>query len=185
MADPFTLATIGIGASAGSGLIGGIGNIMSGEAQAGQAGYQAAVARANQQIALQNRDYAYAAGEVEAGQYGMQAAQRMGNLKVRQGSSGIDIGSGSSQDVQKSLQTVSDIDLAQLRANTARKAYGYETQSIQFGAQADMYSKAQSNISAAIPLNVAGSLLSGAGSVSSRWLQASQSGAFDSNPYSG
>jgi hypothetical protein len=155
---------------------------MGAKASSEQAAYQSAIAAANAKIAQQNADYALQSGEKQATIYGMAAGQKEAAIRVRQGASGIDVGSGSSVDVQKSQELVKDIDLGQIRQNAARVAYGFQTQGAEATAQSEMYSKASSSIMEAAPFNVAGSLLSGAGSVSSKWLQASQSGAFDNAP---
>lgn len=181
MADPFSLAAIGIGSSiAGTGF-NILGGLMGAQAQAGQLAYQSAIAKANAQIAQQNADYALQSGEKQAMIYGMRAGQQMGAIVARQSASGIDVGSGSSQDVQKSQQLVTNIDLGQIRQNAARTAYGYQTQSATDTAQSQMYSQASSNVLAAAPFAAMGSLLSGVGSVSSKWLGATQSGIFNQN----
>lgn len=180
MADPITLiAVTSMVATAGSAVMGAASAAAQGRAQAQQAQYQAAIARFNQQVALQNRDYAFAKGETEAQMYGRAAAQRQAAIRARVGASGVDIGSGSAQDVQTSSQLVTSIDLQQIRANAARRAYGEEVKGIEAGAQAQMYDTAASNIKSAIPFQVAGSLLSGAASVSGKWLQGSSSGLWN------
>ncbi len=176
MADPFTLAVIGIGSTIASTGMNVIGGLMGNQAKAQELAYQSAIATANQKIAQQNADYALQSGEKQAQIYGMRAGQQAAAIRVRQGSSGIDVGSGSSVDVQKSQELVKDIDLNQIRTNAARVAYGYQTEGATAGAQAEMYAKASGNVSAAAPFAAAGSILSGVGSVSSKWIQASQSG---------
>lgn len=171
-------------ASAGSAVMGAMGAAAGARAQAAQANYQAAIARFNQKIALQNRDYQLAKGETEAQLYGRQAEQRMAQIRARIGASGVDIGSGSPQDVLTSQQLVTDTDMRQIRANAARAAYGEEIKGVEAGAQADMYTQASKNIQSAAPWAVAGSLLSGVASVSSKWLQGSQMGLW-SGSYSG
>lgn len=189
MAFAPVLAAVSIAASAGSAIMGAIGAAQQGRAQAQQAQYQAQIARFNQQVALQNRDYQLAKGETEAQIFGRREAQRMGQIKARIGASGVDIGSGSPEDVQTSQRLLTSTDLQQIRANAARSAYGEEVKGVEAGAQATMYDTAASNIRSAIPFQVAGSLLSGAASVSGKWLQFNQSGVFSSggssNPYGG
>lgn len=183
------LAAVSIAASAGSAVMGAIGAAQQGKAAAQQAQYQAAIARFNQQVALQNRDYAYAKGETEAQIFGRREAQRMGQIRARIGASGVDIGGGSPQDVISSQQLLTRTDMAQIRANAARAAYGEEIKGVEASAQASMYSAAAKNIEGAIPFQVAGSLLSGAASVSGKWLQGQQMGLWgggsSSSYYSG
>lgn len=178
MAFAPVLAAVSIAASAGSAIMGAMGAAQQGRAAAQQAQYQAQIARFNQQVALQNRDYQLAKGETEAQIFGRREAQRMGQIKARIGASGVDIGSGSPEDVLTSQRLLTSTDLQQIRANAARSAYGEEVKGVEAGAQATMYDTAASNIKSAIPFQVAGSLLSGAASVSSKWLQGQQSGMF-------
>jgi hypothetical protein len=139
-------------------------------------GYQAGVAELNSQIAQQNANYASQEGELQAAKYGIGARQQAGHIVAAQASSGLDVGSGSAKQVQESQHTVSTLDQNTIRMNAAKTAYNYETQAVQYGAQAKMDLLAKQNVEAATPLNVASSLVGGAGSVASKWLQGSQMG---------
>jgi hypothetical protein len=174
VADPFTLAVAGAGASAGGSLISAFGALKGADAQSQQYQYQAGVARLNKQIALQNRDYAYATGETTARDYGMKAAQRQGTIRAGMSGQGIDIGSGSKAAVQESQRAVSKMDLEQIRNNTARKAYGYEVEATNNEAQAGLYERAASDAQSSGKIKALGSLISGAGSVADKWYQGSQ-----------
>src|ERR1700690_1054133 len=165
------MGPVGIAAAAGGSLLSAFGAQQSGQAQAGMYDYQAGVANLNSQLALQNRDYTLATGELSAERYGMGAAQRMGAIKAGEGASGIDVGSGSKAAVQDSQQIVSGIDLTQIRNNSARTAYGFDVASTEDIAQAGADTSAASNSIAAGNLKALGSLVSGAGSVASKWTQ--------------
>lgn len=179
------IGVISLAASAASAVMGAASAAAQGRAQAEQAQYQASIARFNQQIAIQNRDYQLAKGETEAQIFGRREAQRMGQIRARIGASGVDIGGGSAEDVQTSQRLLTRTDMAQIRANAARAAYGEELKGVEAGQQALMYSRASSNIQSAIPYQVAGSLLSGAASVSGKWLQGQQAGLWGSSGSSG
>jgi len=176
MAAP--LAIFSMGSSALGGIMGAIGAKKTAAAQADMYNYQAGVAQYNKQIAIQNENYSFASGEQEAGRYGMKAAQQAGQIRAQQGASGVDVNSGSAAAVQESQHTVAQIDMGTIRQNAARQAYGYavEAQGQQF--QSDLYGMAAKNVKAAGNINAISSLLSGASSVSSKWLQASQAGIF-------
>lgn len=176
MADPVTLATVSMGASAAGGLTSAFGGYESGQAASQMYGYQSAVAQLNSKIALQNRDYALATGEQQAQSYGTGAAQRFGAIRAAQGASGVDVGSGSSLDVQAGQRRATAIDLNTIRTNAARVAYGYEVQSTQDKAQSQLYDMASSDAAKAGGIKALGSLISGAGSVSDKWLQMGQYG---------
>ena len=176
MADPFSLAAVGMmGSAAGSG-IGAIGSLMKGQAGSQMYGYQAGIAQLNSKIALQNRDYAVTIGETEAQKYGMQARSRMGAIRAGEGASGIDIGSGSKAKVQEGQQTVTGIDLAQIRNNAARKAYGFSVEATQDTAQAGLYTAAGKDAMTAGEIGALGSMVSGTTSVADKWLQGKSTG---------
>jgi hypothetical protein len=179
MAAPVAMMSMAsMAASAGGSILGASGASRQGEAQAQAYAYQAGVAEMRKKIALQNRDYSLATGETEAQSFGLRARNTMGKIEAAQAASGMDVGSGSTVEVRKGQQKVTDLDMAQIRNNAARKAYGYMVDAETEGAQAEMYRTAESNTRDAIPYNVASSLLSGATSVSSKWLQGNQAGAF-------
>lgn len=138
--------------------------------------YQAGVAQINQQIALQNADFARDQGEREATQYGLAAGQRMGQIRASLASSGLDINSGSAKAVQDSQKVVTAMDLDTIRSNAAKTAYDYDVQSTQFENQSNLYKLAGSNALAAGQINVASSIIGSATSVSTKWLQGSQLG---------
>jgi len=152
-------------------LLSGFGALSGGQAQSRQLQYQAGVAELNRKIALQNADYAQAVGETDAVRYGMQAAHRMGAIRAGIGASGIDIGSGSKAAVQDSQQFVTTMDLAQIRSNAARKAYGFDVEATQDAAQAGLYTAAAADAKSAGEIKALGSLVSGVGSVADKWYQ--------------
>ena len=76
MADPASLAAIGIGSTAAGAITSAFGAQYQGAAQANMYQYQAGVARANATLAKQDATYAREAGETEAQEMGMKVAQR-------------------------------------------------------------------------------------------------------------
>src|SRR5438105_4747319 len=135
MADPVTLATIGIVSTVAGGATGAFGSIMGGESQSSMYKYQAGVAQINKRIAEQNADYSRKVGEVEAQQFGMKTRAEIGEAKATQGAGGLDVGSGSNLAVRESMGDIGRQNLATIRANAARRAYGYEVEGIQQEAQ--------------------------------------------------
>lgn len=165
------LSGFGLGASVAGSAISAFGALAGGQAQSRQLQYQAGVADLNSKIALQNKDFATATGEVTAQRYGMAAVQRAGAIRAGIGASGIDIGSGSKAQVQEGQQTIAGIDLAQIRNNTARKAYGFDVEATQDTAQAGLLRSAAGDAESAGEIKALGSLVSGAGSVADKWYQ--------------
>lgn len=103
---------------------------------------------------------------------------KVGAERAGFGAAGVDIGSGSAKEVLTSQATLNARDLALVRNKAARVAYGYATEAEQDEMQSTLYRMGATNVRAAIPLNVASSLISGATSVSSKYVQAQQSGLF-------
>lgn len=180
MADPVTggAALVGLGSTIFGALTQAAGAKAVGQAQQETNQFLGTQSFYNSMVAQQNASLVREQGEVEAQKYGMGAAQRMGQIKATQASSGLDINSGSALQVQKSQQLVSDIDLDQIRSNAAKTAYNYDVQAVQDKNQGQLYFMAGSNAAQAGQINATSSIISGAGSVASKWLQTSQAGTF-------
>lgn len=166
--------------------------------------YQAGVADINKEIAKGNAIYSRDVGEVEAGQAGMKAHADMGEMIAQQGASGISVNSGSSARVRESMVEISQYTQSIIRSSAAKKAYGYEVEAMQYGAQADVYrytsqqqeaqaenamtasditksslglqQQAMSNVDSAKNINIMGSLVGTAGSVANKWSEGGYSG---------
>lgn len=171
MADPGTLALIGIGTSAAGAITGAIGAGQQGAASANMYRYQAGVAKINENVAKQNAAWTRAAGEVSAQRYGMKAAQERGEIRTVQSGSGIDVSSGSHATVQDSQAEIVSHDLAMIRSNAAHKAFGHDVEATSQEAQGKLFEMATSKSKTAGDLGIASSLIGGASSVSSKWLQ--------------
>ena len=171
--------------------------------------YQAAVSDMNQQIALGNATYARDVGEVQAQQSAMKSREDLGMMKASQGASGMDVNSGSAINVRESMIDIGYYNQAVIRSDAARKAYGFEVEAMQAGAQADVYrytaqqDEAQATnalagkaiVEQALPLeqqaaglitqakdiSITGSIASTVGSVASKWMDASSKGLFGSS----
>lgn len=176
MADPVTWGAIGLGTSAAGGVMGAFGASAAGKSKAAMYNYQAGLAQMRSKIALQNRDYSLQTGEDVAARFGIKARQEIGSLRARQGASGVDVGSGSSVKVRESQKTITDLDMATIRNNAARRAYGYSVEAATEDAQSGLYKYAATSAKKAGDLDVMSSLISGASSVSSKWLQGQQAG---------
>lgn len=180
MADPVTIGMMAVGT--GISLFGASQQADAAE-QAGEARYQemmyrAAIAERNTEIAEQNADYEFWVGEHEAQRVGLAGAERLGMIRAAQGASGLDVGFGSNVRVQESQQMVNTHDVATTRANAARRAYGHMIEAESATASGQLARMGATSAREAASNNAASSLLSGASSVSGRWLQASQTGMF-------
>ena len=172
MADPATImAGVGMGMSAAGAVTGAIGAAKQGAAQQQMHAYQAGVARINEQISKQNAAWTRAAGEVSAQRAGMKGRTESGEIVASQSGRGLDITSGSNRAVQESHQELVSHDLAMIRANAAHRAYGFDVQAMEHEAQATVHGMAGSQAKTAGVLGVASSLIGGASSLASKWMQ--------------
>lgn len=184
MADPFTMAVIGMTASAGSSLLGAAGAMQEGQSKSAMYGYQAGVARVNAEIAKKNADYALATGETRAMIQGMKGRAEHGQLIARMGASGVAVGHGSSKDVLESHTKLTNLDQGIIRNNAAREAYGYEVRAASETAQSGMYTSAAADASNAGSMKAFGSIIGGISSVSDKWMAGRSSGAINSSNWS-
>lgn len=161
-----------MGATAAGGAVGAVGNILSGQSQANMYNYQARVAQANAQIKQQDAAYALAAGEVEAQQSGMRTRAQVGATKVGFGAGNV--AGASTQNVLQSEQDIGAQNQALIRANAAKRAYGFEVGAAGDVATAGAERIAASTSKTAAGLGAASSIIGAAGQVSSKWLQYKQ-----------
>lgn len=178
MADPVTLAALSMGMSAGGSIFSAFGASSKGKAQKQMYDYQAGMAEYRKKIALQNRDYALQVGEDTAERFGIKARANEGTIRAGAGASGIDVGTGSKVNVITSQKQVTAMDMATIRNNAARRAYGYIVEAETEGQQAGLYRAAGVNAKKAGQMDAIGSLISGATSVASKWYQGSSAGLF-------
>lgn len=178
MADPVTLGTIAVVGAAGGGITKAIGSFMGGEAQSSMYKYQASVAEVNKKIALQNADYAIKAGEAGAQREGMKGRFEFGALKTGRAASGFQVGTGSNEKVLDSKEAINTYNQSVVRSNAAKQAYGYKVDAMTASSQSQLYKMASSNAETQGIIGGIGSLVSGAGSVSDKWLAGQQAGIF-------
>jgi hypothetical protein len=179
------IGAIGLGTSIAGGALSAYGAVSEGNATAQAYNYRAQMSKINSQINLQNSDYALNVGETKARQYGMSAAQTMGKIKTTQAGSGLDVNSGTAKDVQNSQLLISQMDQDQIRKNAGKTAYDYRVQADNDLRQAGLDEMSARNAKKAGMIKAAGSIISSASSVSSKWLQGRQTGLWGSDSSSG
>jgi hypothetical protein len=183
LADPATLAMVSMGGTAVGSILSAFGAGYQGAAQANMYNYQAGIASMNQKIALQNADYEKNVGEVAAQESGMRTRAQVGMTTAAQASSGLDVNRGSAADVRTSETEIGQQNEAVIRANAARRAYGYDVEATQDDAQSKLYQMAAKTSQTSGTLGVLKSLLSGGTSIADKWLKGKGVGVFDSgNP---
>jgi len=146
------------------------GGIMSGISASNQADYQAAVAQRNASITQQAAKYQEAAGSEQEQQQLLKTAGFVSAQKAAQGSSGLDVNTGSGVAVRASSAALGDLSALEIRSNTARAVYGDQIQE-----QADLTSAA--NYRAAGENQLFGSILGGVGQAGGLAGQLMQTGA--------
>lgn len=171
--DPFSIAAVGAGATALGGLVSAGGAAAKGEADQRMYQYKAGVAQLNAKIAKQNADYTQVAGGSAVYKEGLELGQTIGKQKAIQGASGLDVNSGTNVTVRDDTRKLGEYDQGITATNYAKKAYSYEVESATQTAEAGADIIAGDEAIKASEFNVASSLLGAAGSVSSKWLQAS------------
>lgn len=176
MADPATLAIVGIGSSVLGGTLSGVGQVTGGMAKSNMYKYQAGVARVNRDLKIRDAQHARYVGETEAQRIGMKSRFEQGQARATQAGRGFQVDAGTNADVIGSMAEISRHDQATTRANAARRAYGFEVEAAQQGTQAGMYERASSDAERTGWLGGLGSLVSTAGSVAGKWLDASRVG---------
>ena len=162
---PALALTAGI---AGAG-ISGIGAVEAGQATANAASYSAEVARNNATIANQNADYSIAAGQRKTADTSMKNAANIGRIKGAQAASGIDVNSGSAEDVQVGNRETGQLDSETQLNNSELQAYGYRSQSTGFTAQAGLDTLTAEQAPIGADIGAGGSLLSNASSLGFKW----------------
>ena len=175
MADPVTLAGVGLGSTLAGGLASAFGSEYSGKAAAGMYNYQAGVADVNATLAKQDAVYAESAGEVEAQQSGMKTRTQVGQTRADFAAGNVNAGTGTAGKVIASETEIGQFEQAQIRQNAAYRAYGFNVKGAEDVAQAGAYRTAAATSTTAGDIGAVSSILGSVGSVSSKWAQAGQS----------
>src|SRR5712672_1076501 len=95
-----------MGATAIGGLLTGIGQADSANAQAAAYRYKSGVALLNKQINEQNANWATQAGDIQAQESGMKSRQEIGETKVVQAASGFDVNSGTNEKIREDQSSI-------------------------------------------------------------------------------
>lgn len=175
---PLPLAGIGLASTAIGAGVSAVGSSYAGQAKSDMYNYQAGVADLNKKIASQNADYSREVGEVKAQDSGLRTEFQVGKMKAAQGGSGLDVNSGSALATRQSQTLIGQHDQGTIRSNAARQAYGFDIEAIKYGAEGDMLRTAGKNAIEAGNLGAVSSILGGASSVASKWLQGTSAGVW-------
>lgn len=175
--DPFsagTMAAVGGGLNVAGGLLSASGLLGKGESDAKMYAYRAGVAKINATINRQNSDYALEAGELQARRSGLTTGFTIGKQKVAQAANGFDVNTGTNEAVRDTTHEIGVEDQTTIRTESGRKALGFRNQAASEDAEAGALMIAGDNAKRAGKIAAAGTLIGTAGSVASKWTQASQ-----------
>lgn len=139
------------------------GDLLSGIAAGQQANFAA-------KVAGQDAFAARAAGQYEESAAKGRTTAAVASAKAAQAANGVSVDSGSAENVRGAIQRFGDLDAAMIHYNAARQAYADE-------AQAGLYKMAGRNAAVGSLFKAGSSFLTGARSLSDKWLAYQRSGA--------
>lgn len=167
-----------VGAGAGSAILGAAGSYNKDIAAANNAAYQAQVAKNNAAIARQNAELETQTGEITAANYGMKTRAAVGKTLAEQGASGVDVNTGSSVDVRSAESKLGLLDALTIRANAARKSYGYQVAATGAEAESGLLTSEAQQAREAAPYSALGSFLGSVSSVGKNFAMGGFGGSF-------
>lgn len=139
------------------------------KAASNAANYNAALERNNAIIARNNKNLSSQEGTAATEAAQLETRAKVGAIKAQQGASGVDLNYGSAPDVRSSAAATGQLSAINIRANAARKAYGYEQQAVNDEAQAGLYDAQAVNEKRAGDMNASTTLLGGLSDAGMGW----------------
>jgi hypothetical protein len=171
-----TLALAGLATGILGAGVSAYGSYQNAQAQAQAANYQAQVARNNQIIEQQNAQLALQQGQAAEQNERQKTAQMIGGRLAQEAASGIEPNSGSPLNVRSSEKEMGELDALTTRENYDLQARNFVNAASGYGAQAGLLQAQAGWDRTAGDIGMMSSLLGGASSVSSKWLQYRQWG---------
>ena len=175
------IAAVGVGLAAVGTAVSVYGAVSQGQAQQRAADYQAQVAKNNATIAGQNATAVQNQAQAKAVQLQLQGDQRLGAQKAALLANGVTGDSVSALNVENATveNTAQSEDQATYQGQLA--AYGYQSQGVNYNAQAQLDQLSGANAATAGGINAGSTALTGASQVSSKWAQYQLTGGAGSN----
>lgn len=176
MCDASTVGQIGLGAQAAGGVAAAYGAYNKSKADQTAYDMQAKVADNNKQYANWQAEDALRRGEKAGVAHQLKTRQLKGTQIARMAERGIDLGEGSALNILTDTDYMGAIDVNTITDNAAKEAWVYRTQAQNYGSNADLlrYRANSENAAGA----AAGTLLTSAGNVASRWYDLNSKGTF-------
>ena len=146
----------------GSTVMGGVGAIQQGNAQAASAKYNAQVADMNSKLAQKSARDAVARGQIEEQQQRAKTSALIGQKRVAMAANGVDMKFGSPLDDLIDTATMGELDALTIRSNTYREERDIRQQGLNSSAQAGLYRAEAKSAKTGGFLNAFGTVLGGA-----------------------
>ena len=138
-------------------------------AKANEYRYQAQVDDNNRKVALWKAQDAQDRGAKDEAALRVKVAQLKGRQKSALAASGVEIGDGSALDILGDTAALGELDALTIRSNAEREAYEQKVNASNLAANASMKRMGADNALIAGRIGATTSLLSGAGSIASKW----------------
>jgi len=167
-----------LGLSAVGAVSSAMGQYQQGKAQAASAQYQAAVARNNQILAQRKADDARKRGELESHQQDIRTRLLQDKITAAGAGHGV-LYTGALLKEVESAGALGKLDALTIQSNAEREALGFESQGMNFEAEARLGDFTAGSIKSNLPFQVGATLLSGFSTVADKW---SKFGAGSSYP---
>ncbi len=160
-------STIFTALSVGTSLFG---TLLQGNAAAGQARFQAQVARNNQIIAQRRADDALTRGRIVAGENDLQTRLRIGRERTIFATTGQEVDVGSALDITSDTAALGKLNSLRILNNAEREAAGFAGQASNFASEATLQDATRRNAIIGSGTQAFGTLLtSRSGLVSQKW----------------
>lgn len=163
------LAAVGVVVSLLSTVVGVMGQMQAANAAAAQAEYQARIQKNNAIIAGRMAEDSRKRGAEAEAQQRMKTSALIGRQRAVFGARNLDMGSGSPLDILGDTAMLGELDALTTRNNYEREAIGFEAQSSNFTAQANLSKMESDNLKQSGLFNAFATALGGVQTISQNW----------------
>ena len=164
-----TLAISALGASAAGTVVSTLGAIQQGKAAQAEANYRSQVARNNAILANRAAEDARKQGELEANLQRQESRQLQARQRAALAGAGVVVDQDSAATLVEDTAALGELDALTIRNNAEREALGFEAQAGNFNADAELASLEGRNARRAATFKAGATLITGFGSVASKW----------------
>ncbi len=156
------IGALGVGVSA-------VGQVQQSNAAGRMAAYQEAANRNNEIMAQQAAEDARQRGQIAEAQKRTETDILKGRQRAVLAANGVLVDTGTALDITSDTAAFGELDALTTRSNAEREALGYLKQGQNFSQEAQLAQLRGQSVSAALPYQLGGTVLSGATSVARDW----------------